>query len=127
MNIILLALFGAVGVICRYGTDHLFASWSISELPLATFLINCLGSLGIGVMYVASNELNIVPANLALPLTVGLLGGFTTFSAFSIQTFQLLEQGKVTAGVIYLFGSPVAGLACALVGVLLMRMVLGGQ
>ncbi|OYZ23521.1 MAG: hypothetical protein B7Y39_04235 [Bdellovibrio sp. 28-41-41] len=127
MNIILLALFGAVGVISRYGLDNLVMRWSATELPLSTFVINCIGSIGIGAMYVASNELNLVPTNIAVLLTVGLLGGFTTFSAYSIQTFQLFEQGKFVVGAAYFIGSPIAGLLCAFVGVVLARMALGAQ
>lgn len=93
--------------------------------PLSTFLINCAGSFGIGAVYVASKNLEIIPANISLFLTVGFLGGFTTFSAYSIQTFQFLEQGRYTAGTAYLIGSPIAGLACAFAGVFAARTISG--
>ena len=125
MNLFFLAVFGAVGVICRYYIDNLVASWSVTTWPVSTFLINCVGSLGIGAIYGATKDLGIVPTSISLFLTVGLLGGFTTFSAYSIQTLQLLEQGRIWTGAAYLIGSPIAGLACAFVGVFAARTIVG--
>lgn len=127
MHILILVMFGAIGVLARYGVDALISNHFTSELPLSTFIINSVGSLAIGVIFTASNELNIIPPNITTLLTVGLLGGFTTFSAFSIQSLQMLQQGKIVAGAAYFVGSPVAGLLCAFVGVLLARSFWGTQ
>src|SRR5690606_17408404 len=103
-------LFGAIGVTCRFVIDQQIASWSLTEFPIATFTINCLGSLFIGILYVAGGESGVISKEVAAMLTVGLLGGFTTFSAFSIQTFQLLERGKIALAASYVVGSPLLGL-----------------
>lgn len=127
MTTLWIALFGAIGVASRFMIEQQVVSWSLTELPVATFAINCVGSLIIGIIYVAGGESGVIPKEMATMLTVGLLGGFTTFSAFSIQTFQLFERGKGILAVSYLLGSPLAGLACVTGGVLIARAILGNQ
>ncbi len=77
-----------------------------------------LGSFAIGVLFVSGHEAQLLPKDLTMALTVGLLGGFTTFSAFSLQTFQLFEQGQMGLAATYFVASPLLGLLCAALGVL---------
>ena len=90
------ALGGAIGTLARYGLS--VAAVPISrDLPVATILINILGSFVIG--FVGSLTLSDgrypFSDNLRLFVLVGLCGGFTTFSSFSLQTFDLLRTGAV--------------------------------
>lgn len=122
MQIFLMGLFGAVGVLSRYFIDLQVSK--AGAFPLSTFIINCTGSFLIGVMFVLSGQVSFLSKELTLALTVGLLGGFTTFSAFSIQTLQLFEQKHFVEAIVYFIGSPVLGVLFAFLGLTVARTVL---
>lgn len=119
------ALFGMLGVLSRYFTERHVGTLFTTEFPVATFAINCVGSFLIGLIMVAANEAELISKDLSLAMTVGFLGGFTTFSAFSFQTFQLLEKGQILLAASYFFGSPISGLICAAAGFYLARALWG--
>ena len=94
--------------------------------PLATLIINVLGSFLMGVLAegFALRGAGGHPARLFL--TTGVLGGFTTFSTFSLDAVSLYERGETAAAAIYVFASVVAALAGLFAGLGLVRAVLGG-
>ncbi len=104
--------FGAVGVSARYFLDLLAVQWVTVPFPVATFLINISGSFAMGWFFTQGASVGV---------TVGLLGGFTTFSALSMQTLLLLRDGRVGLALTYLIGSPVVGLLAAWAGTMFMR------
>ena len=110
---------GFIGALLRYLCSQFLGGISTGAFPLATFVINLVGSFLIGVMSV------LLPAafpNSRLPLlfvSTGILGGFTTFSTFSLETFGLIEESRYLMAGVYAFGS----LAVCLVGVCLGRMI----
>lgn len=110
---------GFIGALLRYLCSQVLGGISTWPFPLATFVINLVGSFLIGVMSV------LLPAafpNSRLPLlfvSTGILGGFTTFSTFSLETFGLIEESRYLMAGVYAFGS----LAVCLVGVCLGRMI----
>lgn len=120
---LLMTLFGAIGVAVRYLFELQVQQWTTIDFPLSTFSINCLGSFAIGVIYIAAGEAAVLSRESASLLTVGLLGGFTTFSAFSIQAFQLIERGKLVFAMAYFIGSPLLGLISAGAGVFAARTI----
>lgn len=63
--------------------------------------------------------------DIKIALMVGLLGGFTTFSAFSVQTMNLIERKQMNLALLYGFGSPILGIGCALLGAWLATLVIG--
>jgi CrcB protein len=105
---------GGAGAVLRFATNRWAAGFEWGRaFPWATFGINLLGSFALGVLAVACANR---PGWRAL-LGVGVCGGFTTFSAFSVETLHLLQDERYAAAVAYVVGSVLAGLAGAWAGV----------
>lgn len=83
---------GAVGALMRYGMANAMYAVFGRDFPVGTLAVNVLGSLLIGVLYVLMVDRWALSAEWRLGLLVGVLGSFTTFSSFSLETLQLLEQ-----------------------------------
>jgi CrcB protein len=114
-----------LGATVRYFITELFAqSPHGHSFPIATLCINVLGCLLIGVLMEYCTL--VVPDNLLLKLflTTGLLGGFTTFSAFGAETMILLQSGALISAGLYAFLSLVGGLTAVFIGNTIARMFL---
>ncbi|WP_191969995.1 fluoride efflux transporter CrcB [Methylobacterium planeticum] len=94
-----------------------------SSFPYATMGINILGSILMG-LFAGWFALRGGPQALRLFIATGILGGFTTFSSYSLEAVLLLERGETGAALAYILGSVVLGLGGFFVGLLLMRAVL---
>ncbi len=122
INVLLVALGGAIGASARYGVSLAIpvrdAGW-----PWATFVVNVSGSLLIGLLagWLASRAEAGEPWRLLLG--VGVLGGFTTFSAYSLETLRLIERGDIAGAAAYAIGSVLAGLAAVALGLALAKRV----
>jgi fluoride exporter len=117
MQVLLVALGGAVGSVARYGVGVAAARWFGLAFPWGTLAVNLVGSLAIGMLAV-----RVGPAdeNTRLLLGVGLLGGFTTFSAFSLETVRLMEHQPGLA-VLYVAASLLLGVGACWLGLVLGR------
>ncbi len=113
---------GALGALGRHGLD-LALPVHAGGFPLATFLINVSGCLLIGALIVLLTELTAAHRLLRPFLATGILGGYTTFSTYAVQTEQLLAGGHVGTALEYLFGTLVAALAATWAGVWLARSI----
>jgi fluoride exporter len=114
------ALGGALGALSRWGVG-LGLPTAPGAFPLGTFLINIVGCAAIGALLVALTELR-RPHPLLRPfLATGVLGGFTTFSTFSVEGQHLLLAGHVGLAAAYLAGTLVAAVAATWLGESLMR------
>jgi fluoride exporter len=91
-----IGLGSALGGMARYGVAALLARQSAGLFPTATLLVNVSGSFLIGLIYVLTAESGRWPAPEIVRnvLMAGFLGGYTTFSSFSIQTVHLMEKGE---------------------------------
>lgn len=117
--ILQIALGGAIGACLRYGGARAVA-WSLGGgFPWGTLAVNVTGSFLMGFAAVAL-ALRAAPG-LAPFVMTGVLGGFTTFSAFSLETFQLLQRGQTAAAAAYVGGSVALGLAGLVAGMALAR------
>ena len=116
------ALGGAIGATLRWLTGILTLRIMGQGFPWGTVSVNVLGSLLMGVVVVALAEKGGMRA--APFLKTGLLGGFTTFSAFSLDAVALMERGQFNLAVAYVGGSVIIGLAALVFGMTLTRMVL---
>lgn len=115
-----IALFGLIGVFLRYGIDQLALRLAM-PIPFNTLGINVLGSFLAGVIYVVGVERGWLPADLRAGVLVGFLGGFTTFSAYCLQSALLLERKVLWPLLIYWVGSPILGLIAAWAGIRMTR------
>ncbi|MDX6293376.1 MAG: fluoride exporter [Kribbellaceae bacterium] len=114
-----IALGGAIGALARYGVGRALPHRS-GAFPWSTFLINVSGCLLIGVLLVMITEVRTVHPLSRPFLGTGVLGGFTTFSTFAVDTEQLLGDHPLTA-VAYFFGTVAAALLAVQTGVTVTR------
>ncbi|PLW67195.1 fluoride efflux transporter CrcB [Pseudohalioglobus lutimaris] len=118
--LLFIALGGACGAVSRYllsGWAHVL--WE-GKWPVGTLLVNMLGSLLIGVVFVLI-EKQVVHPDWRGVLMVGFLGAFTTFSTFSLETITLLEEGHVVHAVGYMVTSALACVLMAGISIYLTR------
>lgn len=120
MQVITIATFGIFGVLCRYGIDRFFSLWQ-APFPLSTFFINMLGCFLAGLVWVLGNEKELISLPLQTSLMVGFCGGFTTFSAYALQSLDLIQKNKLFWSLSYLILSPTLGLIAAYLGTLVAR------
>lgn len=124
LNVLLVALGGGLGAAGRYGVS-LAAPARPGEWPFATFTINVLGSLLIGILGGWLATKGEAGEQYRLLLGVGVLGGFTTFSAFSLETMRMIERNDWLGASTYSLGSVLAGLAAVAIGLLMAKRVFG--
>lgn len=108
MNWILVACGGAIGASLRYGIG-LWITPSQTGLPWATWIINVVGCGLAGVFFAISMKYPVLQHETRLFLMVGILGGFTTFSSFGLETFQLLRQDQIMIASVYAISSVIIG------------------
>jgi CrcB protein len=89
MNLLLVAMGGALGAVARYGVGLGAARWLGLAFPWGTLAVNVIGGLAMGLL---AAKVGPEQEALRLALGVGVLGGFTTFSAFSLETVRLMEH-----------------------------------
>ena len=117
--ILLVGTGGALGAVARYGVGLMVKS--ASAFPWATLSVNIGGSLLMGLVMGWLGRQSGLTEPLRLFLAVGLLGGFTTFSAFSLELVSLLEKRDLLAAFGYLSGSVLGGVAAFLMAYGLVR------
>ena len=96
---------GGLGALLRYGIITNISKILPSTFPYGTLTVNILGALLIGIAYSLLSQKISISENLKLFITVGFLGGFTTFSTFNLDFFQLIESSKIAAAMIYALGT----------------------
>ncbi|MCI4666255.1 MAG: CrcB family protein [Neomegalonema sp.] len=113
---------GALGA----GGRYILVDWASRTLHASHYgvaIANLLGSLLIGLLFGLAQAIGDASPKFIAFLTVGVLGGFTTFSTFSLDALRLLEAGRFGTAMIYMAGSALGGLAAAAIGVAVGRAV----
>lgn|SRR5690606_2276908 len=121
LHMFIVALGGAAGSVCRY----LVGQWSLRlfgpAFPWGTLIVNVAGSFAIGLLVeLVARRLN-ASTEMRLLIVTGFLGGFTTFSAFSLDVISLVERSTTLVGVTYVIASVAVSLAAVFAGLALGR------
>ncbi|WP_132956464.1 fluoride efflux transporter CrcB [Rhizobium sp. BK251] len=121
MYALLVAIGGAIGSVLRYYVGQWAAKLMGPAFPWGTLAVNVVGCFAIGVLaeLIAQRFNNSI--ELRLLLMTGILGGFTTFSSFSLDAAMLFERGQLFAGSIYIIASFGVSMAGVVAGLALMR------
>lgn len=120
---LLIALGGAIGSVARYalaGAVHRFAS---PYFPYGTFVVNITGCLVFGAIFALSEQRFVIGPPVRAFLLIGVLGGFTTFSSFTFETFQLVRDGEMLLAAANAVGQLVVGLAAFWLGTAVVRVL----
>lgn len=122
-TLISVALGGALGASIRYlFTVGLYRLVGTTSFPVAILAVNVIGSFLMGVFVVAAAQRGL--NHLSPFVTIGILGGFTTFSAFSLESVVLFERGATGLAVLYIFASVILSLMGLTAGLFVARSIL---
>lgn len=112
----LIALGGAVGSMLRYAVQGWAQRLTDGSFPIGTFVVNMVGCLAIGFLsgFFASPQL--IREEYRIGITIGLLGGFTTFSTFGIESFNLVNDGELRLALLNVLASCGIGLVAVWAG-----------
>lgn len=125
MRMLLLASTGgAIGAGFRYLVTQWFAAQGWTSYPLATLLINVTGSGLMGIVVGLMMARTDLPPELRIFLATGILGGYTTFSAFSLEVWQLFERGEAAMAIAYIAGSVLLSLVALIAGLFAVKWML---
>jgi CrcB protein len=122
-QVIAIAVGGALGSVLRYGLSTWVHSFAGRGFPYGTLAVNVLGCLAMGFLFVLLVERMGESAVWRAGLLIGVLGGFTTFSTFSIETFNLIEQGAMAKAAGNMAASLVLCVGATWLGVILARQI----
>ncbi len=121
-TVLSIALFGAAGCLCRYwlsgAVNRILGAHSF---PFGTMVVNLIGAFLIGLVMEFSVRSTMIPHTLRVALTIGFMGGLTTFSTFSMETFTLLERGQIMTACVNVLVSVVLCLVATWGGIVLAR------
>lgn len=119
---LLVALGGAIGSTSRYGISELFYHRTNQTFPWATLFVNLAGCLLIGLLIGAAQRYQFLNHNsIKAFFLIGLCGGFTTFSTFSVETLRLFQNSQNIQAIAYIIMSIVLGLALTFLGYILIK------
>lgn len=121
--LLLIAAGGAIGALMRHGVSVFVYRFVPASFPWGTLAANLTGCFLIGALWTLSERTSFPPA-LGLFLFTGMIGAFTTFSTYALESLQLMQRGQVWYGLANIAGSTVAGLLFVLAGMTLARAIL---
>jgi fluoride exporter len=114
-KLLFIAFGGAIGAVMRYLMSGLDYKFSQGVFPVSTLVINLLGSLVIGFLW-GLFEAVVVTSNVRMFIFIGILGGFTTFSTFALENFNLIRDGERNIALINIIVSNVFGIGLVFIG-----------
>lgn len=117
LQLLRIAIFGAVGTLARYGLQGLVQLRVSSTFPYGTLLVNLTGCFFLGLIGQFTMNRMVMPPDWRVGVTVGCFGGYTTFSTFGWETAKMLEDGEWLRATAYVGASVVAGLLLSVAGI----------
>jgi CrcB protein len=118
MQTLAIAAGGATGALMRFWVSTATYAWLGRGFPWGTLMVNVLGSFAMGLLYILFIERLTAGPELRAFLLIGFLGAFTTFSTFSIETFNLIEEAQIGKALLNAGGSVMICIAAAWLGVI---------
>ena len=122
--LLIIGLGGFIGTVLRYVSQQFIYRFYPATFPFGTLSVNLLGCLLIGIFYSVSEKGTLLSPEWRLFLTTGLCGGFTTFSTFSYESVQLLNDGEYSYVAVYAIASVVFGILATLFGIWITKTIL---
>lgn len=124
---ILICLGGAIGTALRYLTSGIAARWLGADFPYGTLIVNVVGSFLIGLIQQVGTATLLIPDTTRLFLTVGIMGGLTTYSSFSYETVRLAQMGAWGQAWINVLVTTALCLGVCFLGIAAGRLVVGAR
>ena len=118
-----IGLGGFIGSVSRYYLARMIQITVLSAFPFGTLTVNILGSFLIGLVYGFSEKGLLIHPEIRLFLTVGILGGFTTFSTFSSENFYMIRDGQITWFILYSAASVAFSILAVFAGFLISKIL----
>ena len=122
-SILIVGLGGFIGTVARFLIARWFRVNFTSVFPWSTFIINIVGCLLIGLIYGISEKGNVLSPEIRMFLTIGICGGFTTFSTFSNDSFLLIREQEWFQFALYTSLSVFVGLMAVYVGLFITKLI----
>ena len=117
LRIALIAIFGAIGTLARYGLQGIVQIRLGSTFPYGTLLVNVSGCFLLGLIGQFTMNRLVISPDWRIAIAVGFFGGYTTFSSFGWETAKLLEEGAWLRASVYVGASVIAGLLLSVAGI----------
>jgi CrcB protein len=124
-RLILICLGGAIGTGLRYVTSGLAARWLGADFPYGTLIVNLVGSFLIGLIQQIGIASLLIPDTTRLFLTVGIMGGLTTYSSFSYETIRLAQMGAWGEAWVNVLATTALCLGVCFLGIAVGRQIVG--
>jgi fluoride exporter len=121
LSLVWVALGGAIGSVLRYGVNLAAPRLLGNDFPWASLTVNVVGSFLMGLLVAFLTEKFADQPDLRLFLTTGILGGFTTFSAFSLDVIGLMQRGENSVALVYVLASVALSILAVFGGVMVSR------
>ena len=122
-TIVIVGTGGFIGSVMRYLVQILLERGMNSTFPCATLIANITGSLIIGIVFALSEKGNLISSEWRIFLTVGICGGFTTFSAFAYNNFNMLKEHAYGQLFFNISGNLFLGVLAVYLGIVLVRII----
>jgi CrcB protein len=121
-NLIFIAIGGATGALLRYAVSGFVHSYANGTFPWGTFVVNLTGCLFIGILWQMFENLSFSPHARSF-IFIGMLGAYTTFSTYGLETFNLMRERELGYVLLNLLGSNVLGIGMVFLGFVAARIV----